>query len=89
MWDHPAKLTIANQEVWRKSAMNLAELHELHIDGIDTKKYTMHYEGGSGFWNTREIKHIFDFVETIYEDASENKLKFLELMGWTLEARLD
>ena len=76
MWDHPTELRVANQTVWRKTAINIAELHQITIDGIDKEKYTKPYELGSGFWNTREIKHIFDYVESFYDDPDANKVSF-------------
>ena len=89
MWDHPTELRVSNETVWRKTAINIAETHQLTIDGIDKEKYTRPYKEGSGFWNTREIKSFFEYVESFYDEETinANKKAFLDLMGWTLEAR--
>ena len=53
--------------------------------GIDKEKYTRPYQDGSGFMNSREIKHIFDWFYNFYENSDENVDEFLDVMGWTLE----
>ena len=42
----------------------------------------------SGFWNTREIKHFFAYIETIYcrpAECSKNKANLIAALGMTLE----
>ena len=36
-------------------------------------------------WNTREIVHLFAYVENFIPNSDENKGFLLESLGWTLE----
>ena len=61
----------------------------MNIDTIDKEKYTKPYEIGSGFWNTREIKHFFTVLETYFnmpeEETAKNKANMIAALGMTVE----
>ena len=55
---------------------------------IDREQYTRPIESGSLMginWNTREIVHLFAYVEIFFENSDKNKHVLLESLGWTLE----
>jgi len=91
LWDHSTGVRVDDQQVWRKTAKNLGELHQVNIDGIDKEKYTKPYSfetsGMSGFWNTREIKQFFAEMEIIMASPNieKNKENLLGALGMTLE----
>ena len=41
----------------------------------------------SGFWNTREIKHFFAYIETVFcgPECEKNKANMIAALGMTLE----
>ena len=65
---------------------------QITINGIDNEKYAKPFDIGSGFWNTREIKHFFAYIETafcgpddIFLECEKNKANMIAALGMTLE----
>ena len=65
---------------------------KITINGIDNEKYAKPFDIGSGFWNTREIKHFFAYIETafcgpddIFLECEKNKANLIAALGMTLE----